>query len=163
MIPVIGRDLLHVGPTQLGLLAGADGIGAIIVGAVLTRHAHRLRQRLFFVGGAFGVSLFVIALVLSRIFAVSYATQITLGIFSGAFGGMQAGLILNNVEAHLRARAMGLLAMAIGATPFGVLLIGVLSAAVGPTATISGMSLLAIAIMAAIVARDRTLLAGKQG
>ncbi len=158
MLPVIGRDLLHVGPTQLGLLAGADGIGAIVVGAVLTRHAHRVRQRLLFVAGAFGVSLFVIVLVVSRVFAFSYATQIALGLCSGMFGGMQAGLILNNVEAHLRARAMGLLAMAIGASPFGILFIGLLSSAVGPTATITGMSLLAIALMAVIIARDHTFL-----
>jgi len=157
MIPVIGRDLLHVGPAQLGFLAGADGIGAIIVGAVLTRRAHRVRQRLLFIAGAFGVSLFVIALVVSRVFALSYATQIVLGICSGAFGGMQAGLILNGVDAHLRARAMGLLAMAIGATPFGVLTIGFFSSVVGPTATITGMSLLAIATMTAIIARDHTL------
>ena len=58
----------------------------------------------------------------------------------------------------MRARAMGMLAMAIGVGPFGVLLTGFLSSAIGATWTITGMSLIAFALMAAILARSRTLL-----
>ncbi len=158
MLPVIARDLLHVGPKQLGILAGADGIGAIIVGAVLTRRAKGSRHGVFFLAGAFFVGLFVIVLAMSRVFALSWGTQVTLGLCSGAFGAMQPVLILNNVEVHMRARAMGMLAMAIGVGPFGILLTGVLSAIIGPAWTITGMSLLALVLMTAVLARSRTLL-----
>lgn len=158
MIPVIARDLLHIGPKQLGILAGADGIGAIIVGATLTRRTRPARYGIIFLAGSFCTALLVIVLVASRIFAFSWGTQIALGICSGMFGAMQPVLILNLVEVQMRARAMGMLAMAIGVGPFGVLLIGFLSAAVGPAWTITGMSLLALAIMTAIVARSRALL-----
>lgn len=158
MLPVIARDLLHVGPKQLGILAGADGIGAIIIGAILTRRARGSRHGAIFLIGSFSVSLFVIVLALSRVFALSWGTQIVLGLCSGAFGAMQPVLILNMVEVQMRARAMGMLAMAIGVGPFGVLLVGFLSSAIGATWTITGMSLLAFALMAAILARSRTLL-----
>lgn len=158
MLPVIARDLLHVGPKQLGILAGADGIGAIVVGAILTRRARGSRHGAIFLVGSFSVSVFVIVLALSRVFALSWGTQVVLGLCSGAFGAMQPVLILNMVEVQMRARAMGMLAMAIGVGPFGVLLVGFLSSAIGATWTITGMSLLAFALMAAILARSRTLL-----
>ncbi len=157
MLPVIARDLLHVGPKQLGLLAGADGIGAIIVGAVLTRRAKGSRHGVFFLAGAFCVGILVVVLALSRVFALSWGTQVTLGLCSGAFGAMQPVLILNNVEVQMRARAMGMLAMAIGVGPFGILFTGVLSSLIGPAWTISGMALLALVLMAAVLTRSRSL------
>ncbi len=143
--------MLHVGPKQLGVLAGADGIGAIVVGAILTRRARGSRHGVIFLAGAFAVSLFVIVLAMSRLFALSWGTQVTLGLCSGMFGAMQPVLILNMVEVQMRARAMGMLAMAIGVGPFGILLTGVLSATIGTTWTITGMSLLALVLMAAVV------------
>jgi MFS family permease len=158
MLPVIARDLLHVGPKQLGILAGADGIGSIIVGAILTRRARDSRHGIIFLAGAFSVGFFVIVLALSRLFALSWGTQVTLGLCSGMFGAMQPVLILNMVEVQMRARAMGMLAMAIGVGPFGILLTGILSATIGATWTITGMSLLALVLMAAVLSRSRSLL-----
>jgi hypothetical protein len=158
MLPVIARDLLHVGPKQLGILAGADGIGSIIVGAILTRRARGSRHGVIFLAGAFSVGLFVIVLAMSRLFALSWGTQVTLGLCSGMFGAMQPVLILNMVEVQMRARAMGMLAMAIGVGPFGILLTGILSATIGATWTITGMSLLALFLMAAVLSRSRSLL-----
>jgi hypothetical protein len=158
MLPVIARDLLHVGPKQLGVLAGADGIGSIIVGAILTRRARGSRHGVIFLAGAFAVGLFVIVLAMSRLFALSWGTQVTLGLCSGMFGAMQPVLILNMVEVQMRARAMGMLAMAIGVGPFGILLTGILSATIGATWTITGMSLLALVLMAAVLSRSRSLL-----
>jgi MFS family permease len=158
MIPVIGRDLLDIGPTALGILAGADGIGAIVVGAVLARRSGVSRHGLLFVCGSFGVSMLVIVLALSRVFALSWGTQIGLGVCSGMFGAMQPVIILHAVDVQMRARAMGMLAMAIGVGPFGVLSVGLFSALVGPAWTIATMTLIAAALMAAIVARSRALL-----
>lgn len=158
MIPVIARDLLHVGPKQLGILAGADGIGAMIVGGLLTRRARASRHGLLFLSGAFMLSVLVIVLAVSRVFVLSWGTQVTLGLCSGAFGAMQPVLILNAVEGQMRARAMGMLVMAIGVGPFGILLTGVLSSAVGTAWTISGMALLALVLMTAVIAHNRTLL-----
>ena len=72
---------------------------------------------------------------------------------------MQPVIILNIVEMQMRARAMGMLAMAIGVGPFGILLTGFLSSVIGATWTITGMSALAFLLMAAIVLRSRALLA----
>jgi len=59
---------------------------------------------------------------------------------------------------QMRARAMGMLAMAIGVGPFGILFTGILSSLIGPAWTISDMSLLALVLMVAVLTRSRTLL-----
>jgi hypothetical protein len=74
------------------------------------------------------------------------------------FGAMQPVIILHAVDVQMRARAMGMLATAIGVGPFGVLSIGLFSALVGPAWTIAVMALIAAALMAVIVARSRSLL-----
>lgn len=56
LLPVYAKDILHAGPTALGFLRGAPGLGAIVVAVVLSRfpvrnHAGRI---LFICVGFFG-------------------------------------------------------------------------------------------------------------
>ena len=65
MIPVIGKDNLHLGASAIGILASMDGIGAfigVVAIAVFARPAH---YRLLYIGGvvAYLVMLIVFALV----------------------------------------------------------------------------------------------------
>ena len=53
------------------------------------------------------------------------------------FGATQAALVMTSVDAPMRGRAMGLLSMAIGVLPVGMILLGEVSELVGaPTALI---------------------------
>ncbi len=160
MLPVVARDVLHVGPQQLGILAGADGIGALAVGLALTRKKRHGRPALLFLCGTFLGAAVVILLAVSRLFALSWGLQILAGMCFGAFGAMQSALVLGAVAPELRTRAMGMLAMAIGFGPFGILLAGASSAAVGPMWTLVGMPALALAAMTCIVMRNHALRAG---
>lgn len=157
MLPVVARDVLGIGPQQLGLLAGADGIGALVTGVALMRQRGRFRPNILFLCGSFGGAVAVIALAASPLFALSYGIQIAVGLCTGAFGAMQSALVLGAVAPAMRTRAMGMLAMAIGIGPFGALLAGALSATFGPTWTLAGMAALALVLMAAITARTRAL------
>lgn len=159
LIAVVAGDILRVGSAQMGLLAGADGIGAIVVAGVLATRTRAIRQGPIFIAGAIGVAALLLALALSRSFPLSLALQITLGAGSGAFGAMQSALILGAVAPGQRARALGMLAMAIGMAPFGIVLAGALSGAIGPATTLAGMAALALLLVAGIVARNRMLLA----
>jgi len=56
LLPVYAKDILHAGPTELGLLRGAPGVGAIVMALFLTRfpvrdHAGKI---LFVFVGLFG-------------------------------------------------------------------------------------------------------------
>ncbi len=64
LLPVYTKDILHAGPTELGLLRAAPGIGAIAMALFLTRfpirdHAGKL---LFLFVGLFGLFTFIFGL-----------------------------------------------------------------------------------------------------
>jgi hypothetical protein len=71
LLPVFARDILHVGAVGNGLLRAAPGVGAVIVGAIIsTRPLHRrVGRTLFGVVGLFGA--FTIVFGLSRSFVLS--------------------------------------------------------------------------------------------
>ena len=159
LMAVIAREILAVGSARMGVLAGADGLGALVVAGFLTARSRPVRQGLLFLAGAAGLGALLLALALSRSFPLSLGVQIAVGAGGAAFGAMQSALVLGAVEVELRARAMGMVAMAIGMAPFGILLAGAFSAAVGPATTLAGMATLALALLAAIVVRNPVLLA----
>jgi MFS family permease len=70
------------------------------------------------------------------------------GLGGACFGAMQSTLIVSNTPLEMRNRIMGVLAMAIGAQPLGVLLVGWLSELFGPAIGLMTTSGLGIAIMA---------------
>ena len=163
LIAVIAGDILGVGAARMGILAGADGVGAIVVAGFLATRSRPIRQGPVFLAGACGVGALLLALALARSYPLALGLQVALGACAGAFGAMQPALILAAVAPEQRARAMGMLAMAIGTAPFGILLAGALSGAIGPTATLAGMAALALLLIAGIVARNRAFLAPTGG
>lgn len=144
LIAIVAGDILSVGPFWMGVLAGADGIGGILTAAWLTFGSGSRRQGALFVGGATGAAALLIGLALSSVFTLSLAIQVVIGICTGLFAAHQAALVLNATPVESRARALGLIATAIGLTPVGMLLVGGLSSAVGAQAAIATMAALGL-------------------
>jgi hypothetical protein len=144
LIAIIAGDILSVGPFWMGVLAGADGIGGMLTAAWLTFGSGTRRQGALFAGGAIGAAALLIGLALSSVFALSLAIQVAIGICTGLFAAHQAALVLSATPVESRARALGLIATAIGLTPVGMLLIGGLSSAVGAQIAIATMAALGL-------------------
>lgn len=140
LIALVAGDILSVGPFWMGLLAGADGVGSALTAAWLTFGSGARRQGALFIGGATGAAALLIGLALSPVFALSLAIQLALGVCAGLFSAHQAALVLSATPTESRARALGLIATAIGLTPIGMLLIGGLSSAAGTQAAIATMA-----------------------
>jgi MFS family permease len=64
LLPIYARDILHTGPWGLGVLRAAPAVGALIMTAVLARHAikRRMGMRMFQAVIVFGVATVVFAL-----------------------------------------------------------------------------------------------------
>jgi MFS family permease len=64
LLPIYARDILHTGPWGLGLLRGAPAVGALLMSAVLARHAisQRAGIRMFQAVIVFGLATIVFAL-----------------------------------------------------------------------------------------------------
>jgi MFS family permease len=158
LIAVIAGQILHVGPQRMGLLAGIDGIGSIVIGLLLVYRGRSSLGGRYYVSGATLCAVFVVLLALSRLYPLSVGLQLLAGAANAGFASMQPVLILNAVEPQMRARAMGVLAMAIGCMPIGLLLSGTLSSVFGPSRSLAATALLALVLLALILYRNRTLI-----
>ena len=135
MIPVFARDVLQVNETLMGILAAADGLGAL-VGALFLASRRSIRGPGMIY--AFGTAMAAVA-VLAFAQSTSYALSLTLLLVSGlSFAGftvMQPVLMMLGAPPEMRGRSMGVNMMAVGAAPIGFLLTGAMSQAWGaPTA-----------------------------
>jgi predicted MFS family arabinose efflux permease len=157
LIAIVASDILSVGPFWMGLLASADGVGAIATGVWLAFGKGPTRQGAFFAGGSAATAALLIALALSPVYAVSLLIQVGLGVSIGLFSAYQAALVLSATPAESRARALGLIATAIGLTPFGMLLIGGLSSTLGAQTAIATMGSLGLLGLLIVLFINRSL------
>ena len=128
----------------MGILMGADGLGAII-GSVAIASFGQLRYhgRVYLGGSLIGLVL-VLAFAASQWFAVSLPVLILLGLGTAGFGTMQATIVVIASSDEMRGRALGVISLAIGAGPFGALLIGLLAEATSPATGITVFATLGI-------------------
>jgi MFS family permease len=127
MVPVIGKDVLGVGPVGVGLLTSAEGIGALLGSLALTGVTRqRLFARIFVVGSAICL-IGGIGFGLSHSYGLSLAVLVLLGCGSAGFATMQSTLMLTHAPPEQRSRMMGVLSSTIGSGQIGYLHIGVLA------------------------------------
>lgn len=150
-IPVFARDILKVGPVLMGLLGGADGIGAF-AGAVVITSQSRFRYRgLAFTLGSLVAGILLIAFAASPWFALSFVLLMAFGLGHSGFGVMQSTIVLTSASDEMRGRAMGILVMMIGMWPLGILLVGALSTPLGVPLAV-GVGSLAGTLLVGLVA-----------
>jgi MFS family permease len=73
---------------------------------------------------------------LSPWYSLAFALLLIGGLGTAAFSNMQTTLILTEAPPATRSRVMGIVTMCIGTGPVGVLMIGILSAQIGPPVAI---------------------------
>ena len=152
MVPVVARDVLNVGPGLMGVLMGADGMGAL-AGAVLIASAGSISYHgRVYVGGSMLALIAVLLFSLSRWYFVSLPILVVLGLGTAGFGTMQATIVMLLAKEEMRGRALGIISLAIGAGPLGALMIGAIASAVNPTFAIGLNAVLGIVSLALVAA-----------
>ncbi len=137
LLPIFAADLLQGGPSTLGFLSGASGVGALVGALYLAS-----RQSVLGLGplislatATFGVGL--VGLALSRLLGLSLALMLLIG------AGMMVQMAASNtilqtiVEEDKRGRVMSFYSMAfLGMTPFGSLFAGLVATQIGAAGTV---------------------------
>jgi MFS family permease len=131
LIPVVGKDGLDLGPGGIGLLAAAEGLGAII-GVVAVYFAGRpsLYAKLY----VYSVLAYIVALTTFALLPSPPLAGLALlaaGIGGSGFAITQSTLAFHTAKPEMRGRILGLLSVAIGTGPIGFLQLGLLADAVG--------------------------------
>jgi MFS family permease len=136
MLPVFARDVLQVGPAPLGLLVGAQGLGALLGSAVIAARGDPVGQARLFAGSSLAGALLLLAFAWSPWYALSLALQLAIGATDSGFGTMQSAIVLLAAPERAQGRVMGILSACIGTQPVGSLWIGLLASRMGaPLAT----------------------------
>jgi hypothetical protein len=74
-------------------------------------------------------------------YPVAFLALVIAGVGSAGFGTMQSVLVMSTTGPAMRGRAMGLLSMAIGILPFGMIMLGLVAQEVGaPVAVIASVA-----------------------
>ena len=124
LIPVVASEVLHVGPTLMGLLLALEGLGALM-GSILIASASNLTHHgRVFLGGSMAGLVMLLLFSFSQWYGVSLALMLMLGLGTAGFGAMQATIILLMARDDMRGRCLGILTLSIGAGPIGGLMLG---------------------------------------
>lgn len=151
-LPVFARDVLGQGPVGLGYLGASVGIGNV-VGLFLVNWARRFTSAgWIFVAGTLLHCLALLSFTTSSLFAVSWALLLLVGIGHACFGIMQSSIVLLAAADERRGQAMGAIAVAIGAGPFGRLQTGVLADAFGAPLAVGAEVALAALLVSTVAA-----------
>jgi MFS family permease len=137
LLPLFAAQILHGGPSTLGWLTAASGVGALAsaLSLAVRKSVVGLTRMLQIASALLGVAL--IGFGLSHVLWLSLVLMVFVG-----FGLMQGASISNTIIQSLvpedkRARAMSYYTMAFfGAAPFGSLLAGALAHRIGAPITV---------------------------
>lgn len=152
MIPVLGKDLLQLGPEGVGLLAALDGVGAFAGAlAIATFGRPQWYGRIYVGGTAIFLAMFV-AFALTPSVVPAGAALLLLGIGGAGFGVMQATLVYMLAPVEMRGRLLGLLSVCIGVGPVGFFYLGFLAELLGAQA--ATVALAAQGLLALLLARS---------
>lgn len=124
LLPVFVRDVLFLGPLELGILGAGTGIGSILGIALIDRLGQYYRDGLVFTISSLVNALATLVFALSTSFPLSLVMLILVGVGQTGFGIMQSSIVLRTSSDAMRPRVMGLLVLAIGGGPPGRLLVG---------------------------------------
>ena len=151
LVTVVARDVLHVGPTLIGTLQAAEGLGSS-VGASFIALAVGLRYHgRVYVAGSLLSLLALFAFSISEWYIVSFPILFLLGLGMAGFATMQSALILILAKDEMRGRALGVISLAIGAGPVGSLLIGAIADYVSPVFAMRIFALMGIIVLSVAV------------
>ena len=127
MVPVIGERALGLSPVLIGVLMSTEGLGAVIGAVLIARYDHPAQYTRIYTGSSAAFLLGVLAFALSTWFPLSLVLILICGIGIAGFAVMQTTIVFLAAPAPVRSRVMGIVTVAIGAGPIGMLYVGVLA------------------------------------
>ena len=148
--PIIGEEVLGLDPVQVGFLMATEGLGAFIASLALATFIRPAWYRPAYGAGATGFIAMVFLFSLSTWYAASTPILFFAGLSVAGFSAMQGTLLMHGTPPEMRSRVMGLLSLAIGAAPFGILLVGALSEWLGPARALTVTSLCGLASLTGV-------------
>ena len=134
LVPVFAKEM-QVNALLAGVLASGTGFG--MMAGSFTWAAWPVRRRgLLYVGGSVLAMAFLFVFAAVQWYPAALLLLAVAGFGSSAFGTMQGVLVMTTAGPEMRGRAMGVLSMAIGSLPFGMIGLGLVAQLTDPAAAV---------------------------
>ncbi|MDP2279153.1 MAG: MFS transporter [Nitrospirota bacterium] len=145
-LPVFAEEIFNAGPTGLGLLVSATGLGALSA-ALMLAFKNDMKDKLRFMSlSGLCFSLALLCAAFSRVFAISLLLLIMAGWGIVSFLSTANSFIQLSTPDNLRGRVMSVYSFVfLGFTPIGNFLMGIMSERIGTTNTVAAASLVCLA------------------
>ena len=159
LLPIYAKDILAVGPSGLGWLRAAPGVGALTMALITTRLQpwQRPGRILLFVVAGFGLA--AIGFGLSRSFALSLFCLFLTGVFDNVSVVIRLTLEQMITPDHLRGRVSAINYVFVGfSNEFGAFESGATAALFGPTLSVVGGGCATLVVVAVVRAAFPQLL-----
>lgn len=159
VLPALGQVLFGAGPVEIGLLAGAEPLGAMLAGLAITWAGRAPGGPWSMSGGAAGFMVLLLGVLAAPYLWLALLLLALGGVGTAVFAMQQVALVMQHAPAEARSRVMGLTTTCIGLGPAGVLAAGWLADRVGPVAAVAAMALAGLALLGllrAVVASPET-------
>ena len=127
MIPVVGEEQLGLGPSGVGLLASAEGAGALVGSFLIAVLARPVSFVALYFGGCAAFVVFSIGFAASPIAWLAGVMLLSVGLGGAGYAAMQTTLVLFTTPAEVRGRMLGVLSACIGTSPIGFYHVGLLA------------------------------------
>ncbi len=147
MLPIYARDILLVGPAELGWLRAAPAVGAAGVALLLTQRplGRRVGAKMFVNVGLFALA--TVAFGISTILWVSLVSLVVMGAADMVSVYVRSSLIQLHTPDSMRGRVSSVSLLFVSASnELGEFRAGVMAAIVGPVAATVGGGLLALGV-----------------
>ena len=150
LMPIYARDILHTGPWGLGVLRAAPAVGALLMTAVLARHAinRRVGMRMFQAVIIFGLATVVFAL--SHLIWLSLLALVIMGAADMVSVVIRVSLVQLGTPDEMRGRVGAVNYLFVNASnQLGQFESGITAALFGamPAAVLGGLGTIAVALL----------------
>ena len=162
LVPVFGSDLLSLDAFEIGLLASAEGVGALIGALALASWARERQFMILYTGGVGTYLVLALGFAQSTAASLSATLLIAVGVASAAFAAMQSALVFLHAPSEQRQQMMGLLSVCIGTGPIGFLHLGFLADLIGTPTACTVVAIEGIVFLSWVLLRWRDALFGER-
>ncbi len=143
MVPVIARDIIHVGEVQYGFLLSSLGFGALVGAAIIASVQPTKKGNVYTMGSGL-LMVAATAYAWSPWYPLALGWMFVAGVGLAGFATMQPVIPMEAVEPDQRGRAMGAIVLGIGLQAPGMLLMGVIGEFVGPREGVTYVALVGL-------------------
>jgi MFS family permease len=157
ILPLFARYVLHSGSSGFGFLMAASGLGSLAGSIAIAFFNRRDQARVFIYVGSIALCVAEIVFALSRVYLLSCALLVIVGISQTVFTTTANTRVLSLTPNRLQGRVMSVYSlMFLGMTPFGSFLSGVVAQRWGPPAPlILGASITLVITLVIFALRQR--------